>query len=59
MTPFQRFLKIKPMLDHIRVFGNSVFIFIVEDKQDKLQPKAKIGQFVGYDEKIRILLLGA
>ncbi len=30
-----------------------MFIPIVEDKLDKLQPKAKIGQLVGYDEEIQ------
>jgi hypothetical protein len=35
------------------VFGNQVFIFITKDKQDKLQPKIKIGQLLRYDEEIK------
>ncbi len=30
-----------------------MFIFIVKDEQDKLQPKAKIGQLLTYDEEIK------
>jgi hypothetical protein len=30
-----------------------VFIFIVKDEQDKLQPKAKIGQLLKYDKEIK------
>ncbi len=41
------------MFDHVRVFGNQMFIFITKDKQDKLQPKAKIGQLLKYDKEIK------
>jgi hypothetical protein len=30
-----------------------MFIFIAKDKQNKLQPKSKIGQLLRYDEKIK------
>jgi hypothetical protein len=53
MTFFQRLFKIIPTFDHVRVFGNQVFIFIAKDKQDKLQPKTKIGQLLRYDEEIK------
>ncbi len=41
------------MFDHVRVFNSRVFVFIVENKWDKLQPKVKIGQLVGYNEEIK------
>ncbi len=53
MTLFQRLVQIIPTFDHVRVFGNQVFIFITKDKQDKLQPKIKIGQLLRYDEEIK------
>jgi hypothetical protein len=33
------------MFDHVKVFGNWVFIFIAENKQKKLQPKAKLDKY--------------
>ncbi len=53
VTFFQILYKIIPMFDHVRVFGNQMFIFITKDKQDKLQPKAKIGQLLKYDKEIK------
>jgi hypothetical protein len=45
MTLFQRLFKIMPMFDHVRMFGNWVFIFIVKDEQDKLNPKLKLDNY--------------
>jgi hypothetical protein len=53
VTSFQRLFKIKLTFDHVRMFGNQMFIFIAKDKQNKLRPKSKIGQLLRYDEKIK------
>lgn len=42
-----------PKLNNVRIFDSNVYIFIDEDKRDKLQPRATEGVFDGYDEQTK------
>ena len=49
-TPKEVFTGIKPSVDHLRIFGNPVYIHIPKEKRTKLEPSRKKGTFVGYSE---------
>jgi hypothetical protein len=49
-TPQEVFTGIKPLVDHLRIFGNPVYIHIPKEKRTKLDPSGKKGTFVGYSE---------
>jgi hypothetical protein len=44
------FTGIKPLVDHLRIFGSPVYIHIPKEKRTKLEPSGKKGTFVGYSE---------
>jgi hypothetical protein len=44
------FTGIKPLVDHLRIFGSPVYIHIPKKKRTKLEPSGKKRTFVGYSE---------
>jgi hypothetical protein len=40
----------KPEVSHIKIFGCPVFVHILKEKRNKLDPSRKKGIFVGYCE---------
>ena len=38
----------KPVVDHMRIFGTTVYIHVPKEKRAKLEPSGKKGIFVGY-----------
>ena len=51
MTPYEAWMKEKPVVDHLQVFGCVAYAHIPRDKRRKLDPKAKKSIFVGYGKK--------
>jgi hypothetical protein len=49
-TPEEVFTRIKPSVDHLRIFGSPVYIHIPKEKRTKLEPSGKKETFVGYNE---------
>jgi hypothetical protein len=49
-TPEEVFTRIKPSVDHLGIFGSSVYIHIPKEKRTKLDPSRKKGTFMGYSE---------
>jgi hypothetical protein len=49
-TPEEVFTGIKPSVNHLRIFGNPVYVHIPKEKRTKLEPSGKKGTFVGYCE---------
>ena len=47
-TPYERWFGEKPDVDHLRIFGCSVYVHVPDEKRQKLDPKAFKGVFVGY-----------
>ena len=47
-TPFEMWLKIRPHLGKLRIFGCSAFLLIPKKKRQKLDSKSKRTLFVGY-----------
>jgi hypothetical protein len=50
MTQEEAFLRNKPNVEHLRIFGCPVYIHIPKDKRKKLEPSRKKGIVVGYSE---------
>jgi len=50
MTPFERWHKRKPSLQHIHVFGSKAYAHVPKELRRKLDEKAKELVFVGYAE---------
>jgi len=50
MTPEEAFSGKKANVEHLRIFGCPVYIYISKDKRKKLEPSGKKGIFVGYSE---------
>jgi hypothetical protein len=50
-TPYEVFYGVKPSVSHLRTFGCDVFVHVPESERGKMDPKAKKGIFIGYDEK--------
>jgi len=48
ITPYQRYLNIKPNVSHLRLFGSTTYLHV--QKCTKLNPKSKPMILVGYDE---------
>ena len=44
------FTKKKPVVDHIRIFGTSVYVHVPKEKRAKIEPSGKKGIFVGYND---------
>ena len=60
-TPKEAFLGEKPEVNHLRIFGYSVYIHIPKEKSTKLDPFKRKGIFVGYNDtsnSYRIYFLG-
>jgi hypothetical protein len=49
-TPEEMFIRKKPEVSHLKIFGCPVFIHILKEKRNKLEPSGKKGIFVGYCE---------
>jgi hypothetical protein len=49
-TPEEMFTRKKPEVSHIKIFGCLVFIHILKEKRNKMEPSEKKGIFVGYCE---------
>jgi hypothetical protein len=49
-TPEEMFTGNKPEVIHLKIFGFPVFIHILKEKRNKLEPSGKKGIFVGYCE---------
>jgi hypothetical protein len=47
-TPEEMFTGKKPELSQLKIFGCQVFIHILKEKRNKLEPSGKKGIFVGY-----------
>ncbi|GAB1862403.1 hypothetical protein CAJAP_03482 [Camponotus japonicus] len=52
-TPFERWYKKKPSLQHIHVFGSEVYAHVPKELRRKLDEKAKKFIFVGYAENAK------
>ncbi|POM69237.1 Hypothetical protein PHPALM_14496 [Phytophthora palmivora] len=49
-TPFELTYKMKPSLDHLRVFGSIGYAHIDKSKRAKLEPKSFKGMLLGYSD---------
>ena len=49
-TPEEMFTGKKPEVSHLKIFGCPVFIHILKEKRNKLEPSKNKGIFVGYCE---------
>jgi hypothetical protein len=49
-TPEEIFTGKKPDVSHLKIFGCPIFIHILKEKRNKLEPSGKKGIFVGYCE---------
>jgi len=47
-TPYELFVGRKPSIDHLKIFGSTVWTFIHDAYRRKLDPKGMKGIFVGY-----------
>jgi hypothetical protein len=60
-TPEEMFTGKKPEVSHLKIFACLVFIHILKEKRNKMEPLGKKGVFVGYCEvskAFRIYILG-
>src|SRR5271168_4227024 len=48
-TPFEWWNGKKPDVSYLRTFGCKAFVHVHKDNRNKLEPKAKIMTFVGYE----------
>jgi hypothetical protein len=49
-TPEEMFTRKKPEVSHLKIFGCPVFVHILKEKRNKLEPSGKKGIFVRYCE---------
>ena len=47
-TPEEYFTGKKPDISHLKIFGSSIYIHVIEDARKKMEPIAEVGIFVGY-----------
>ncbi|EOX92993.1 Uncharacterized protein TCM_001856 [Theobroma cacao] len=50
-TPYEAWYSSKPSVDHLRIFESICYFHVPEELRDKLQPKAKLGVFIGYSQQ--------
>ncbi|EOY08837.1 Uncharacterized protein TCM_024078 [Theobroma cacao] len=50
-TPYEVWYSIRPSVDHLRIFGSICYLHVPDELRDKLQPKAKLGVFIGYSQQ--------
>ena len=53
VSPMEAHLGVRPDLAHLRVFGCRAFVHVPKARRTKLQPKARVGIFVGYSPASR------
>uniref|UniRef100_A0AAV1TNS9 Retroviral polymerase SH3-like domain-containing protein n=1 Tax=Peronospora matthiolae TaxID=2874970 RepID=A0AAV1TNS9_9STRA len=53
VTPFKVGFKIKPSIEHLRVFGSQGYAHIDDAKRTKLEPKSYRCMFLGYAENTK------
>ena len=56
MTPYELAYKIKPQMDHLRVFGSQRFVHINDVKRTKLEPKSFKFIFLGYAVNVKVIV---
>jgi hypothetical protein len=56
-TPEKMFTGKKPEASHLKIFGCPVFIHILKEKRNKLEPSRKKGIFVGYCEVSKAFII--
>ena len=47
-TPFEAWYGVKPVVEHLKVFGSLCYTHVPDVKRDKLDYKAEMGIFLGY-----------
>jgi hypothetical protein len=47
------FIGKNPEVNHLRIFGCSVYVHVPKDKRSKLDPSGKKGIFIGYSETLK------
>lgn len=53
MPPFEAFLRVKPSVDHLRVFGCQAYVHVQRDKRKGLQQKSEHCIFIGHPLEYR------
>lgn len=53
VTPFQQLFHKKPDVSFLRIYGSRVHVWVENRDRNKLEPKAKLGLFVGYDSQTK------
>lgn len=53
VSPSELWLKRKPDITSLKIFGEEVYVHIPKEKRRKWDVKAEIGNFVGYDENTK------
>jgi hypothetical protein len=56
-TPEEMFTGKKPEVSHLKIFGCPVFIHILKEKRNKMEPSEKKGIFVGYHEVSKAFII--
>jgi hypothetical protein len=51
------FTRKKPKVIHLKIFGCPVFIHILKEKRNKMEPSEKKGIFVGYCEGSKAFII--
>ena len=50
MTPFEAWMKEKPRVEHLRIFGCDAYAHVAKDERQKLESKSRKCIFLGYGE---------
>ena len=50
MTPFEAWMKQKPCVEHLRVFGCDAYAHVAKDERKQLDSKSRKCIFLGYGE---------
>ncbi len=53
MTPFEAWMKQKPQVEHLRVFGCDAYAHVAKDERKKLDSKSRKCIFLGYGEETK------
>ena len=53
MTPFEAWMKQKPCVEHLRVFGCDAYAHVAKDERKKLDSKSRKCIFLGYGEETK------
>lgn len=52
-SPFELWYNRIPSIENLHIFGEDVYAHIPSAKRRKLDPKAKKGTFLGYDNQVK------